>query len=84
VNIPDSLKNTDVVVALAIPMPTQGNTGLTFPLVEGQITETFDSSFLIKTSKGDDMLLPHSRVQHVMKASKIERVQGGIITPGRA
>jgi hypothetical protein len=84
VNIPDSLKNTDVAVALAIPMPAQGNTGLTFPLVEGQITETFDSSFLIKTSKGDEMLLPHSRVQHIVKVSKIERVQGGIVMPGRA
>jgi hypothetical protein len=84
VNIPDSLKNTDVIVALAIPMPTQNNSGLTFPLVEGQITETFDSSFLIKTVKGDEMLLPHSRVQHIVKASKIERVQSGIVMPGRA
>ena len=82
-NIPDSLKNTDVIVALAIPMPTQGNTGLTFPLVEGQITETYESSFLIKTIKGDEMLLPHARVQHVMKASKIA-TPGGIVVPGRA
>lgn len=82
-NIPDSLKNTDVIVALAIPMPTQNNTGLTFPLVEGQITETFDTSFLIHTVKGDDMLLPHARVQHILKASKIA-TPGGILVPGRA
>lgn len=82
-NIPDSLKNTDVSVALAIPIPAQGNSGLTFPSVEGQITETFDSSFIIKTAKGDEMLLPHTRVQHIVKASRIA-TPGGIVVPGRA
>jgi len=81
-NIPDSLKNTDVSVALAIPIPAQGNSGLTFPTIEGQITETFDSSFMIKTAKGDEMLMPHVRVQHVVKVSKIA-TPGGIILPGQ-
>lgn len=82
-NIPDSMKNTDVIVALAIPMPTQNSQALTFPLIEGQITETFDASFLMRTIKGDEMLVPYERVQHVVKASKIA-TPGGIITPGRA
>lgn len=82
-NIPDSMKNVDVVVALAIPMPTQ-NGGLNFPLVEGKITDTFDSSFVLHTVKGEDMLLPHNRVQHIMRASKIERAGSGLVMPGRA
>ena len=80
-NIPESLKNVDVVVALAIPMPAQNGAGLNFPLVEGKITETFEASFIVHTGNGDDMLIPHTRVQHIVRASKIERVSpGGIIT----
>ena len=81
-NIPESLQNVDVVVALAIPLPTQQG-GLNFPLLEGQITATYDTSFLLRTAKGEDMLLPYSRIQHIMKAPSKLSVAGGIVIPGR-
>ncbi len=78
-HIPETYKNCDVVVALAIPMPAPGNAGLTFPLIEGQILELYETSFIIRNKQGEELIIPHGRVQHVSKSSKIARVPGLIV-----
>jgi hypothetical protein len=71
---------TDVIVALAIAMPAgQNGNGITFPLIEGRIAELHDDCVVLLTSKGDTMCIPDTRIQHVIKASKIARPDTGLV-----
>lgn len=78
--IPGSFLQSDVIVALAIAMPAgQNGNGITFPLIEGRITELHDDCVVLLTSKGDTMCIPDTRIQHVIKASKIARPDTGLV-----
>lgn len=78
--IPGSFLQSDVIVALAIAMPAgQNGNGITFPLIEGRIAELHDDCVVLLTSKGDEMCIPDTRIQHVIKASKIARVDTGLV-----
>lgn len=78
--IPSSFMQTDVIVALAIAMPAgQNGNGITFPLIEGRIAELHDDCVVLLTSKGDTMCIPDTRIQHVIKASKIARPDTGLV-----
>jgi len=80
VKIPGSFLQSDVIVALAIAMPAgQNGNGITFPLIEGRITELHDDCVVLLTSKGDTMCIPDTRIQHVIKASKIARPDTGLV-----
>jgi len=80
VKIPGSFLQSDVIVALAIAMPAgQNGNGITFPLIEGRITELHDDCVVLSTSKGDVMCIPDTRIQHVIKASKIARPDTGLV-----
>jgi hypothetical protein len=80
VKIPGSFLQSDVIVALAIAMPAgQNGNGITFPLIEGRITELHDDCVVLLTSKGDTMCIPDTRIQHVIKASKIARPDSGLV-----
>jgi len=80
VKIPSSFMQTDVIVALAIAMPAgQNGNGITFPLIEGRIAELHDDCVVLLTSKGDTMCIPDTRIQHVIKASKIARPDTGLV-----
>lgn len=78
--IPGSFLQSDVVVALSIPMPAgQGGSGITFPLVEGRILEIHEDCVIIQTAKGDTMCIPDSRIQHLIKPSAILRPENGLV-----
>jgi hypothetical protein len=80
VKIPSSFLQSDVVVALAIAMPAnQNGTGITFPLIEGKIQEIHDDCVVLLASKGDLMCIPDTRIQHLIKPSKIARVDTGLV-----
>jgi hypothetical protein len=80
VKIPSSFLQTDVIVALAIAMPVgQNGNGITFPLIEGRLTEVHDDCVVLVTAKGDTMCVPDTRIQHVVKASKIARPDTGLV-----
>jgi hypothetical protein len=79
VKIPSSFLQNDVVIALAIAMPAGQNNGITFPLIEGKLTEVHDDCVVLSTSKGDVMCIPDTRIQHVIKASKIARPDTGLV-----
>lgn len=78
--IPGSFLQTDVVVALSIPMPSgkDGN-GITFPLIEGRVLEVQDDCLVLLTARGDTMCVPDARIQHVIKPSKIARPDTGLV-----
>lgn len=81
-NIPARFMQTDVVVALNIPLPAgQNGNGITFPLIEGRITEVHEECVVLISSKGDEMVIPASRIQHVVKPSKIARPDSGLVDP---
>lgn len=78
--IPGSFLQSDVVIALAIAMPAgQNGNGITFPLIEGKIQEIQDDCIVMLSTKGDLMCIPDSRIQHVIKPSKIARVDTGLV-----
>ena len=78
--IPGSFIQTDVIVALAIAMPAgQNGNGITFPLIEGKIQEIHEDCVILLSSKGDTMCIPDTRIQHVIKASKIARPDTGLV-----
>ena len=79
-NIPARFMQTDVIVALAIAMPAgKDGTGITFPLIEGKILEVHEDGIVILSIKGDEMAIPASRIQHVIKPSKIARPDTGLV-----
>jgi hypothetical protein len=76
VKIPGSFLQSDVVVALSIPMPAgQGGSGITFPLVEGRILEIHDDCVIIQTAKGDTMCIPDTRIQHLINGQPADSAQ---------
>lgn len=78
--IPSSFMQTDVVIALAIAMPAgKDGTGITFPLIEGKIQEIHDDCVVMLSAKGDLMCVPDTRIQHVIKPSKIARPDSGLV-----
>lgn len=78
--IPGSFLQSDVVVALSIPLPAgQGGSGITFPLIEGRILEIHDDCVVLVTAKGDTMCIPDSRIQHLIKPSAILRPENGLV-----
>lgn len=79
--IPGSFLQSDVVVALAIAMPAgQNGNGITFPLIEGRIEEIHDDCVVLTAAKGDVMCIPDTRIQHIVKASKIARADTGLVS----
>lgn len=78
--IPGSFLQSDVVVALAIAMPAgQNGNGITFPLIEGRIEEIHDDCIVLAAAKGDVMCIPDTRIQHVIKTSKIARPDTSLV-----
>lgn len=78
--IPGSFLQSDVVVALAIPLPSgQSGSGITFPLIEGKIQEIHDDCIVLLSSGGELMCVPDSRIQHLIKPSKIARANTGLV-----
>jgi hypothetical protein len=80
VKIPGSFLQSEVVIALAIAMPAgQNGNGITFPLIEGKIQEIHDDCVVMLSTKGDLMCIPDTRIQHVIKPSKIARPDTGLV-----
>lgn len=78
--IPGHFLQSDVVLALSIPMPAgKDGGGITFPLIEGRIQEIHDDCVVMLSSKGDTMCVPDTRIQHVIKPSKIARPDTGLV-----
>lgn len=77
--IPGHFLQSDVVIALSIPMPAGKEGGITFPLVEGRIQEIHDDCVVLLSIKGDTLCIPDARIQHVIKPSKIARPDTGLV-----
>lgn len=78
--IPGSFLQCDVVVALSIPLPAgKDGSGITFPLLEGKVLEIHEDCIVLHTAQNDLMCIPDSRIQHVMKASRIARPDIGLV-----
>jgi hypothetical protein len=74
VQLPERFLNTDIVIALAIPL---GNSGaLSFPLIEGKVVEVLPNAVVVKNTKGEELVIPDERIQHVAKVSQIANVPG--------
>ena len=83
-NIPARFLHTDIILAFNIPMPA-GDSGITFPLMEGRILEAHEDCIVFQNAKGEEMVMPIDRIQHILKASAISRPSiSGIVLPGKA
>ena len=70
--IPASFMFKNVIVALSIPLQERGDDGtkINFPLIQGQVVECEEDSIVIDTTVGEKMLVPTSRVQHIVLAKE--------------